>query len=277
MQERVDFEKDWNLFEIDTAEKLMNHLAAQKPRDERQVSIMLDRALGFFKKFNPDKVIETNFGSAMNQFYRFQQSTSEVPAYYKKMFNSYLEESKGMGLAPLTIALANVGISNLTEAQRENILNYFQNRHNMQAVLKNNRRSNAQEKVNQMQALSDLHGDSQAFREAVGQDDVVALYTDYLRGTQETLEKGKFHAALTQHAKLANFRPSVKKIALRESEETLVAQITACLAKLKAGAATEILLKEVEAFNNATRDRLADRYPGSVIFREFIRCYQEAI
>lgn len=66
MQDRVDFEKDWNLFEIDTAEKLMNHLASQKPRDDNQISIMVERAVQFFKKFNPEKVIETNFGSAFN-------------------------------------------------------------------------------------------------------------------------------------------------------------------------------------------------------------------
>ena len=196
MQDRVDFEKDWNLFEIDTAEKLMNYLASQKPKDEHQISIMVERALQFFKKFNPEKVIETNFGSAFNQYYRFQQTTNEVPQYYKKFFSKYLEESKGMGLIPMTIALQNVGINKLNDIQRENILNYFENRHNIEVSLKNNKRVSSSDKLSQLQMLNDLYGDSKEFRAAIQEEDILYLYNDYLRSSAETLEKGKFEAVL---------------------------------------------------------------------------------
>lgn len=119
-----------------------------------------------------------------------------MPPYYKKMFSKYLEESKGMGLIPMTIALQNVGINKLNDIQRENILNYFENRHNMEVSLKNNRRMNSSDKISQLQTLNDLYGASKEFREAIQEEDILHLYNDYLKSSAETLEKGKFEAVL---------------------------------------------------------------------------------
>ena len=65
MSKRVDFNKEWNLFEIDAAEKLFIFAATQKAKDERQIQVLSDRAIEFLRKFDEDKVVESNYNTSI--------------------------------------------------------------------------------------------------------------------------------------------------------------------------------------------------------------------